>query len=138
MRKNESFLQYPNMRQELLDYLHDLVDRSHQERHWVAGEAPKGGAIECFDSVIHFLFDDLNLENRPKSAIGSLLYDEEELAAVSQVITAINAVLDDIGLEGRDEEYVRSRHWPRVVSRAAAALSILETRRVIPDGSASP
>jgi hypothetical protein len=117
----------PIIRLNIKEYIESLSSLEYQQRIWIERADPK--ISDCFDDVIAFLFDlagledDLPENNLPN--IGLFFYDEAEARAVSQVIRAVNTVLNEQGLEASDLEYMHSRHWPEVLQTAQQAIDLL-------------
>ena len=110
------------MREELKDYLGELSDAELQLRRW----SGRGSDISSLDFLVHFLFYDTALADDTGSCIGVILYDDEEVAAVSAVILALDEVFDRYGVARQDLEYVRVPEWTGVLSAAKAAKDLLE------------
>ena len=119
---NREPLRYPGMREELKDYLSELSDAELQLRRW----SGRGSDISSLDFLVHFLFDDTALADDTGSFIGVILYDDEEVAAVSAVISALDSVFEKYGVARQDLEYVRAPEWTGVLSAAKAAKDLLE------------
>jgi hypothetical protein len=120
-------LQYPSMREELLDTLKGLSDYEYQVRAWIEHHLPPG-QFDDLDLAVHFLYDDTGLAEDPKGAIGVFLYDETEVALVSQVIDALNLVFEKYGLDKTDAEYINSDLWSEVLKTASIAFQELNSR----------
>src|SRR3546814_12036119 len=87
-----SGLMYPNMRDELLDYLGGLADLDYQQKVWVRGEPHPGIQHDELDYALHFLFDDTDLAESPEKSIGVFLLDKEEARVVHCVAQALDAL----------------------------------------------
>jgi hypothetical protein len=119
-------IQLPHKREELIYYLTALSDPVYQRQAWVNHEFPTGVVYDCFDYAVHFLFDDTALADAPEKTIGWILEDEQEMQAVSKVIHAIDEVLNKLGTELTDEQYINSPEWQQVIEAAKSALPILK------------
>jgi hypothetical protein len=116
---------YPNIRSELLDHLNSLSDRDYQNRVWVRHEPTPGIDYDDLNNVVHFLLDDMDLERDPDTAIGLFLLDRHEVAAISQVIEALNSLFEKYGLTLSDFEYLSKHEWQKVIDAAIAARNVL-------------
>ncbi|GKX58676.1 SCO4402 family protein [Leminorella grimontii] len=119
-----SQLKYPEMRKELIDYLHGLSDREYQQRAWVEGRRPGGGHDEL-DYAVHFLFDDTDLASEPASLIGWILTGKDEADAVANVVGALDIVFDKYGTGLEDREYLVKDEWDDVLFMAKNAKEVL-------------
>ena len=88
------------------------------ERSWPGHQQP--GFLGAFLVRRYALADDTG------SFIGVILYDDEEVAAVSAVISALDEVFDRCGLRRQDLEYVPVPEWAGVLSAAKAAKDLLD------------
>ncbi len=115
-------VKYPKMREELLETLRSLADRDYQHKVWLERDYPPGIKYDCFDEVVHFLYDDTVLAENPDAAIGVIIEDEKEARLMEAVCQAIDLVFEVLGTEVSDEEYITSSEWTRVVEAALRAL----------------
>lgn len=118
-----SELKYPQMRDELIDYLHALADKGYQYLAWVEDKRPQGGHDEL-DYTIHFLYDDTDLANDPSSLISWILRGDEEAYAISVLIEAIDYLFEQYGTDLKDKEYLEKHEWNKVVGSAKMAIQI--------------
>jgi hypothetical protein len=119
-------IQLPHKREELIYYLTALADPVYQHRVWLKHEFPPGIVYDCFDYAVNFFFDDTALADAPQETIGWILENEEEMQAVSKVINAVDEVLNKLGTELTDEQYINSPEWQSVIESAKAALLVLK------------
>ena len=68
-------VKYPKMREELLETLRSLADREYQHKVWLERDYPPEIKYDCFDEVVHFLYDDTVLAENPDAAIGVIIED---------------------------------------------------------------
>lgn len=111
---------YPEMREELLHAIHSLADVEYQRKAWVKHELPPP-KYDCFDFVIHFIYDDTRLAEDPEGAIGLFVKDEQEVELIKAVVRALERVFDALGMKATDEEYISSREWSDVLEAASQA-----------------
>ena len=119
-------VRYPYMREALLETIHKLANREYQHRAWVNQEFPDPNRYDCFDNVVHFLFDDSYLADDAERTIGAILENEKEAEVVQRIINSINIVLKKLGTEASDEEYINCPEWDDVVVAATVALEIFD------------
>ena len=118
-------IKLPEKRKELFYYIETLANPNYQRQAWVNHQFPPGIEYDCFDYAVNFLFDDTALADAPETTIGWILENKDEVQAIGQVIQAIDTVLNTLGTDLSDEEYISSDEWSQVVTTASAALSIL-------------
>src|SRR3546814_11564142 len=97
---------YPNMRDELLDYLGGVAYAHYQQKVWVRGQPQPGIEHDELDYGLHFLFDDTDLAQSPEKTIGVFLLNKEEARAVHSVTQSLDALLTQYGAELSDAEYL--------------------------------
>jgi type III restriction enzyme len=116
------------MREELLETLRSLADREYQHKVWLERDYPPEIKYDCFDEVVHFLYDDTVLAENPDAAIGVIIEDEKEAGLISVVCQAIDLVFEALGTGVSDEEYIKSSEWTSVVEVASRALQAMEIK----------
>jgi hypothetical protein len=119
-------VKYPYMREDLLNTIEALSDADYQQKAWVEHEYPPGIVYDDFDEAVHVLFDNMRLLEAPELSIDTIVRNREELDAVLQVTFAIDHVLNKLGTELSDAEYIADPDWAKVIETAAKALAILE------------
>ncbi len=120
-------LKHPYLRQQLITTLRILADWDYQYRAWVQHDFPEPIKYDCFDYAIHLLFDDTPLAEDPEREVGFILKDETEVEAVRQVVKAVDNVLNTLGTEASDEEYIRCPEWNDVIAAATTALKVFKS-----------
>lgn len=78
-------------------------------------EERERGLSSGIDELFHFFFDDHDFGN---ADIGTLLFDESEVAAVNAVKEALDSVLKAVG-DQDDDAFVEHPLWQQVTSAAA-------------------
>jgi hypothetical protein len=126
-------MQYPHHRKKLIHNLRALADPDYQTRVWVDFEVPYHPYCDEFGEVVHFIFDDMDLDTRLEQAIGRILENSAEAEAVETVVESLDKVLDSAGPNASDEVYVNSRYWGEVISAARQAHNVL-TKGQQPEG----
>jgi hypothetical protein len=99
-------MQYPNMRDELREYLRVLMDRD----------------VPNLDYAFHFFLDDTPLAKTPDAAIGVFLKNREEVAALQPVVAALKTIIKHYGPLEAGSKYVEAPEWSHVVETATIAL----------------
>lgn len=120
-------LKYPEMREELLHAIHSLANAEYQLKVWVNQESQPGIEYDCFDFVVHFIYDDSELAEDPEGAIGLLVKNAQEVQLIKDVVRAINRFFDALGMEATDEEYISRREWPDVLETASQAWHVMKS-----------
>jgi hypothetical protein len=113
------------MRNELIFTLRALADPVYQRMVWVGLERPRVPYYDSFSEAIHFVFDDMSLDSHLDQAIGRILSDSSEAEAIQKLVGALNTVLDGVGLDATDEEYINSPHWDDVLQTARKAYALV-------------
>lgn len=111
---DETSLARPQVRQELLLYLAELAEDDPQAI-WRAER--ERGLSSGIDEVFHFFFDDHDFD---EAAVGDVLLDRSEVAAVGAVKHALDAVLISVG-DRSDGAFIRHPLWPNVTRAAQSA-----------------
>src|SRR3546814_6031875 len=97
-----SGLMYPNMRDELLDYLGGLADADYQQKVWVRGEPHPGIEHDELDYALHFLFDDTDLAQSPEQTYRVFLLNKDEAHAMTSVTQSLDGLLTQYGATLRE------------------------------------
>jgi hypothetical protein len=119
-------IKFPDIRLNVVAFTESLADEDYQKRVWVNGERPP--SRDCFDDVVHWLFDDTDLADDPEGCIGWYLFDHAEADAARAVVAALDVVLDEPGPPGRpDADDVNSPNWPSGVAAAKTLLHLMNT-----------
>ena len=96
----------------------------------VCAVAPSEGpeqAIYCFNGLVHRLFDDTPIAERPLAAVGLFLLDKAEAEKARDLVVAIEMFLEETDSEEEDEAgsllfLLDSGHRVRVACEALARL----------------
>jgi len=115
---------HPYLRDEILDAIRELADPEHQRVVW-----PRPIYLESFDEVIHWLYDDTRVFDDPEGSIGYYLRNPHEARVMHPLRRALDTLLDALGGDLTDEEYVASPLWNPVLDAARTALAVLEAGR---------
>jgi hypothetical protein len=114
-------LKHPWTRRNLLDVLGEL---SSEEPCVLWAEQRRQGLVADFDQVIHFLFDDVVLD---EAGIGYSLFDAGEVRAIASLKEALGTIVEDLP-RGTEGESVSHPLWAEVRKRAASAKDRLASR----------
>jgi len=116
-------LEQPNKRLELVSLLSELADKEAQERLWIRHEDyPNSSGI---DEIFHFIFDDTDIGDEPKSLIGIVFLNEQEAYELETLSALLSRMLNRLG-NMSSEYYMRDDEWPLVMSQAMSALQRLQ------------
>lgn len=119
-------IQYPHLRKELILNLRALADSTYQRKVWTHLELPTANYEDSFGEVIHFIFDDMNLNTYDvNKAIDNLLYNDTEAKTVENVIEKLDSLLEKMGTNATDQEYINSPYWPDILEAANKAYELL-------------
>lgn len=86
------FVDFPEMRLEVITALRSLSDTHHQDTQW--GRVEPG--VNYYDDLtlnIHILYDDCTVLPDPEASVGSIIF-EREIAALRSVGDALSPTLD--------------------------------------------
>ena len=114
------------MRNELIDYLKGLADKTYQYDCWVNNKCPDNVENDELDYAVHFLFDDTNLSSDPESHIGDILKCSEEVQVIKNVCTQLSNIFEKYGYDRTDEEYICLDDWDLVVGASHKALNSIK------------
>lgn len=118
-------MQYPELRQELIENLKILSDRGYQQAVWVARKFPPGIEFDCLDYATNFLFADTKLSTNPDSLVGVMLIDQAEVDCVKKVTCALDRLLKTHGTDKSDAFYLSTAEWEDVLRTAETACECL-------------
>jgi hypothetical protein len=118
-------VRFPQMRAEAVDAVRSLADPDHQQRVWLRREYPQPGYFDDLTTNITILYDDTRVLEDPAATVGTVLRSEREVTALAPLAEALNAMFADLGTDRDDASYLKSSHWPEVVSAARVALTAL-------------
>ncbi len=116
-------LRYPWVRAELLGYLDELCDPAETAK-WL--EPDPLGPIIGIDPTFHFFLDDHDFD---AGDIGYSLFDEEEVAVITKVKDALEAI-HVTNKSGESRYFLNHPLWPSVVKAAETAHSLLSAKGV--------
>lgn len=116
---------YPEMRNYMIESIRALADEDYQQRVWINGEMPTDKYEDCFDFAINCLFDDLSLDTDWEKAIGAVLEDETELTAVQNLVRILDELIDKIGKDKPDIDFINAQEWPTVLHTAKNVYKLL-------------
>ncbi len=119
-------VKYPHVREQIIRTIRILSDADYQKRAWVDHDFPEGTVYDCFDYAVNVLFDDTSLADDPDSAVGVALISDEEVKAISAVVQAVDNILNELGTELSDEEYINHPSWKKVVEKATIAMRVID------------
>jgi hypothetical protein len=114
-------LKYPEMREELIDYLQSLSDREYQIRIWVNKNFPTPKYFDSLTMTLQLL-EDLGVFRDPEKLIGTIFKNQEEVTALARLSRALDFVFSLYGNDLPDSIYIQSSEWDDVISEATAAL----------------
>jgi hypothetical protein len=76
------------------------------------------------ERLIDSLRNNTDLSRDPLSAIGWYLKDENEVTAMQSLVGALERVIESVGRDGVDADYIASPLWADVVRAGSDALAI--------------
>lgn len=112
-------LRFPHKRAELIENLRDIVRTEN--------EIDSSSETFEIDELIHFLFDDTDLNDGSRNSVGDILLDIEEQKSIHDLSFTISQMLQVVG-DKTTEHFLRHPTWSAVVSRAKHALTTIEKR----------
>jgi len=119
-------LELPYMRHGLIGTLKDLADLVRQKKEWCSQTA----AHRFWDTMRFSIetFEGIPLESAPLDQIGYTIRTEEELALILDVMNKLWKVMDAIGTEKPDADYLNSPLWHDVVTASAKAYNYIKEK----------
>ncbi len=106
-------LRYPNIRDELLDYLKDCSEVVHFESR------------KSVDFDVHFFFDDHDFASNPRSMLGEVFYDLDEVEALSIFIHEFEKAINP----GKSMPNPANVDWSPVAAAAQSAYEAIAKMR---------
>lgn len=116
---------YSTMRNELIEYLKGLADKTYQYDCWVNNKCPDNVENDELDYAVHFLFDDTNLSSDPESHVGDILKNGEEVQVIKMVCIQLSNIFEKYGHDLTDEEYICLDDWKLVLRASRNALNFI-------------
>ncbi|MFH9861392.1 hypothetical protein [Streptomyces sp. NPDC017202] len=116
MAPDNTELQTPWLRDQLIEWLLKLGDRSWLQENWASP-----GSVDL-DRMLDF-FDDTGVLDDPVGRIGFILRDEREAEIVRKIDSIIEQAIR--GDSGGDVEMICSRPWGSVMAIAREALKLM-------------
>lgn len=118
-----SEIEFPYVRDQVIDALQSLASARRQERWGVVEEGVN--YYDDLDLVVHVLYDDASVLPRPGESVGTIIY-LEEVPAFSTLGDIFSAMIADLG-DVKDEVYLADSRWNRVMECAASVLQVMES-----------
>ena len=112
-------VQNPEMRQEVLSSLSSLANFEYQKRVW--NESPSPDYYDCFDQVVHTLYDDCMVLPKPVAPLGQILLNRDEAVFLIELSNVLSPLIDRLG-DASDIAYMSDPSWSAVVQAALEAL----------------
>ena len=119
-------LELPYMRHGLIGTLKDLADLVRQKKDWIIQDYPNGFWWGMREAIV--TFEGIPLESAPLDQIGYTIRTEEELALILDVMNKLWKVMDVIGTEKPDADYLNSPLWHDVVIASAKAYNYIKEK----------
>ena len=122
-----SGVRYPEMRNDIIDALRALADRTYQQRVWVDRIYPRPGYYDDLTHNINVLYDDTLVAEDPSSQVGVSLKDGREVAAIEALKEILDPILDSISPDDSDLDVISRPDWTNVVIAAGNAIRVLSS-----------
>jgi hypothetical protein len=116
-------VQLPHKRNEMMHYLQALADTDYQLRVWIRGEGSGEMSQDCLGYALTFFFEDTMLAEAPERNIGTILTSVQEVASVRKLTQNLENLLNQLGDNCSDLEYISSPLWRPVVAAAQDAVN---------------
>ena len=113
---------FPEVRNEVIEAVRSLGDRSHQQTRW--GRVEEG--VNYFDDLtlnVNILYDDCQVLPSPETAVPAVLFGAE-VPAFRALEDALGPMIRDLG-NRPDQDYLCDPRWVEVVGAARAALAAM-------------
>lgn len=109
-------IDFPEMREELIEYIKELSDLEYQKRYWGKVNPTSPNFYNDFNQTIHFLYDDSNIAEDPDSWIGLVLISQEESSLIKTLHNRIECLFKSYGTKLSDEDYMNTLEWKNIIS----------------------
>jgi hypothetical protein len=127
-------IRFPALRDDVAYSLKVLADSEYQQRVWLDRQPLEDEPIITWDTVVNVLYDDAQLGDGARAAIGDVLRDESEARAVDTVLASLEQAFAQAGgIEAPVDVLLDTPAWPAVVKSARTAHATIEGRH--PEGS---
>lgn len=126
LNERASELASPYVRQIVLAKLDELADGGSHATRWPDGSSAQ--AVHAFDDLLNDLFRALDGPNGVDAfdAVGDVLLNDEEAAAVDSLLTLLIRVIDLTGATAAPIDLIRHPTWPAVVQAARTAVTTMD------------
>lgn len=109
-------IDFPEMREELIEYIKGLSDLEYQKEYWGKVHPTNPNFYDDFNQTIHFLYDDSNIAQDPDSWIGLVLISQEESSLIKTLNNQIECLFKSYGTKLSDEDYMNKPGWKNIIS----------------------
>jgi len=122
-------VRFPALRNDVANSLKVLADPEYQQRVWLDRRPLEDEPVITWDTVVNMLYDDAQLGDGARSAIGDVLRHESEARAVDAVLASLEqAFVQAGGIEAPVDVLLETPAWSVVVESARAADATMEGR----------
>jgi hypothetical protein len=124
-----AILRFPQMRCELLEYLHDLSDSKYQEEHWRKPQTNPALALHTLGNALKEIIDMRGYDQDEfiTAAVGGELFDIAEANAVKRLCHTLIRIIRSLR-QAPDASYLAHPEWPKVISEASEAYQLMRDR----------
>jgi hypothetical protein len=100
------------------------MDREYQKENWFL---PKNdfSLWKNLDPIINFFLDEIYWEQFIDRQIGYTFYDKEEAQSVLQIVRCLQNIIQVIGKEKPNSNYVNSPYWAKLIKTSHDAYHVL-------------
>lgn len=116
-------VQFPRMREYVLDALMSLADREYQAREWGVYKKEEN-RYDDLTLNVHILYDDCEVLPDPASRVGSVLLPGD-IQPLLRLDRALDPLIRELG-DRPDSDYLSDPRWNEVLEAACAAVAVFE------------
>jgi hypothetical protein len=101
-----------------------LADPEYQRRVWIDRILPEENYYDELTLNVHILYDDSTALPEPRTAIGDILVDGDEIPRLATLGRILGPMIEELG-DAPDIEYLDDNRWPSLVRAAESALAAM-------------
>ncbi|MFF2848406.1 hypothetical protein ACFVT5_19090 [Streptomyces sp. NPDC058001] len=114
-------VELPEARPEIAAALRSLSDVAYQQRAWIRRMPASHDPVGDLTMTFNLLYDHYRVLADPEAALGPVLRNDAEVAAMQRLAEILDALIEERGW-AEDGEYMADPAWPAVVEAAGTAL----------------
>jgi hypothetical protein len=109
------------MRAEVIGALASLADQDYQRRVWLNHALRPGEPVNSLSDVVHALYDDMVVLPDPRSSLGTVLIEGDEIDRLVDLNAILDPLLDKYAIADI-HRMMLDETWDLITQRAARTL----------------